>query len=194
MMVYSKQSYDNQDDERILKAVQKQHYIMFPVPFTFSMMSSKQNRDEEDDDAIFSSLKVSMDHEDKDSKACVVEIKESDTGTLEEFLRWRLNLNEQMKNHGDSGIYKMVMNFPNQCWQDAAFGTQSGRRDNFERQRKYMIRDIFLRNLNPDKLSEILRDMNKYLYYIPIERTTVADKTKKAYGNSLPDAEIRSIM
>jgi hypothetical protein len=32
------------------------------------------------------------------------------------------------------------------------------------------------------------------LDYIPIERTTLTDKTKKAYGNSLPEDEIRSIM
>jgi hypothetical protein len=35
MTVYSKQSYDDQDDGRILKAVRKQHYIMFPVPIAF---------------------------------------------------------------------------------------------------------------------------------------------------------------
>jgi hypothetical protein len=33
----------------------------------------------------------------------------------------------------------------------------------------------------------------KYLDYIPIERATVADKTQKAYGKSLPDDEIRSM-
>jgi hypothetical protein len=32
------------------------------------------------------------------------------------------------------------------------------------------------------------------LDYIPIERTTLTDKTKKAYGNSFPEEEIRSIM
>jgi hypothetical protein len=32
MTVYSKQSYDNQDDGRILKAARKQQYIMFPAP------------------------------------------------------------------------------------------------------------------------------------------------------------------
>jgi hypothetical protein len=40
----------------------------------------------------------------------VVKIKKYDTGTPEEFLRWRLVLNEQMKNHGYSGNYDMVMN------------------------------------------------------------------------------------
>jgi hypothetical protein len=33
--VYSKQKYDDQDDGRILKAAQKQHYIMFPAPIAF---------------------------------------------------------------------------------------------------------------------------------------------------------------
>jgi hypothetical protein len=51
-----------------------------------------------------------MDHEYKDSKTCVVKIKKYDTGSPEEFLRWRLTLNEQMKNHGYSGNYDMVMN------------------------------------------------------------------------------------
>jgi hypothetical protein len=51
-----------------------------------------------------------MDHKYKDSKTYMVEIKKHDTGTPEEFLRWRLILNEQMKNHGYSGNYDMVMN------------------------------------------------------------------------------------
>jgi hypothetical protein len=39
-----------------------------------------------------------------------------------------------------------------------------------------------------------MQDLNKYLDYIPIERTALSDKTKKAYGKSLPEDEIRSIM
>jgi hypothetical protein len=35
MMVYSKQSYEDQDDGRILKAARKQQYIMFPAPIAF---------------------------------------------------------------------------------------------------------------------------------------------------------------
>jgi hypothetical protein len=35
MTVYSKVSYDNQDESRILKASTKQQYIMFPVPIVF---------------------------------------------------------------------------------------------------------------------------------------------------------------
>jgi hypothetical protein len=57
-----------------------------------------------------------------------------------------------------------------------------------------MRRDRFMGELNPEKFSQRLQDLNKYLDYIPIERTTLTDKTKKAYGKSLPDDEIRSIM
>jgi hypothetical protein len=57
-----------------------------------------------------------------------------------------------------------------------------------------MRRDIFMGKLNPEKFSQRLQDLNKYLDYIPIERTAVSDKTIKAYGKSLPEDEIRSIM
>jgi hypothetical protein len=35
MTVYSKQSYEDQDDGGILKAARKQQYIMFPDPIAF---------------------------------------------------------------------------------------------------------------------------------------------------------------
>jgi hypothetical protein len=35
MTVYSKKSYDDQDDGRILKATRKKQYIMFPAPIAF---------------------------------------------------------------------------------------------------------------------------------------------------------------
>jgi hypothetical protein len=57
-----------------------------------------------------------------------------------------------------------------------------------------MRRDIFMRKLNPEKLRQRLQDLNKYVDYIPIERATMAYRTQKSYGNSLPDDEIRSIM
>jgi hypothetical protein len=75
-----------------------------------------------------------------------------------------------------------------------AFDIQSGWRDAFERQHKYMRRYIFIGKLNPEKLSQRLQDLNKYLDYIPIDRTTMADKTQNAYGKSFPDDEIRTIM
>jgi hypothetical protein len=75
-----------------------------------------------------------------------------------------------------------------------AFDIQSGWRDAYERQREYMTRYIFMGKLNPEKFSQILQDLNNYLDYIPIERTTLTDKTKKSYGKSFPEDEIRSIM
>jgi hypothetical protein len=116
MMAYSKQSYEDQYDGRILKAAWKEKYIMFPAPISFlndelkAELGMKSKKEEEEDDTKFSSLKVPMDHKDKDSKTYVVNIKKYDTGTLEEFLRWRLILNEQINNHGYSGNYDMVMN------------------------------------------------------------------------------------
>jgi hypothetical protein len=75
-----------------------------------------------------------------------------------------------------------------------AFEIQSGWRYAYERQRGYMRRHIFMGKLNPEKFSQRLQDLNKYLDYIPIERKTLSDKTIKAYGKSLPEDEIRSIM
>jgi hypothetical protein len=51
-----------------------------------------------------------MDHDDKESKTYLVKVKKYDTGTPEEFMRWSLVLNEQMKNNGYSANYEMVMN------------------------------------------------------------------------------------
>jgi hypothetical protein len=98
-MVYSKQSYEDQDDGRILKAERKQQYIMFPAPIAFlndeltAELGMKSKKEEEEDDAKFCSLKVPMDHEDKESKTYVVKVKKYDSGTPEEFWRWRLVLN-----------------------------------------------------------------------------------------------------
>jgi hypothetical protein len=115
MTVYSKQSYEGQDDGRILKAARKQQYIMFPAPIAFlndelkAELGMKSKKEKEEDDAKFCSLKVPMDHENKESKTYVVKVKKYDSGTPEEFLRWRLSLNEQMKNHGYNANYDMVM-------------------------------------------------------------------------------------
>jgi hypothetical protein len=69
----------------------------------------KSKKEEEEDDAKFCSLKVPMDHTDKESKIYIVKVKKYDSGTPEEFFKWRLILNKQMKNHGYSS-YDMVMN------------------------------------------------------------------------------------
>jgi hypothetical protein len=103
MMVDSKQSYEDQDDGRILEAARKQQYIMFPAPIAFlndelkAEFGMKSKKEEEENDAKFFSLKVPMDHEDKESKTYVVKVKKYDSGTPEEFLRWCLIFNEQMK-------------------------------------------------------------------------------------------------
>jgi hypothetical protein len=116
MTVYSKESYEDQDDGRIPKATRKQQYIIFPAHIAFlnnelkAELGMKPKKEEEEDDTKFCSLKVPMDHEDKESKTYVVTVNKYDTGTPEEFLRWRLVLNEQMKNHGYSVNYDMVMN------------------------------------------------------------------------------------
>jgi hypothetical protein len=117
MSVFSKQNYEDQDDGRILKAARKQQYIMVPAPIAFindelkAELGMKTKKEEEEaDDAKFCSLKVPMDHEHKDSKTYVVKVKKYDSGTPEEFLKWRLILNEQMKNNGYTGSYDMVMN------------------------------------------------------------------------------------
>jgi hypothetical protein len=54
-----------------------------------------------------------------------------------------------------------------------------------------MRRDLFMGKFNPEKFSQRMQDLNKYF---PIERTTLSDKTIKAYGKSLPEDEIRSIV
>jgi hypothetical protein len=117
MMVYSKQNYEDQDDGRILNAERKQQYIMFPAPIAFlndelkAELGMKTKKEEkETHDAKFCSLKVPMDHEDKDSKTYVVKVKKYDSGTPEVFLKWRLMLNDQTKNNGYTGKYEMIMN------------------------------------------------------------------------------------
>jgi hypothetical protein len=116
MMVYSKQSYDDQDDGRILKAAQKQQYSMFPDPIVFindelkAELGMKTNKDEEEYDAKYCSVKVPMDHEDTESKIYLVKIKKYNTETPEEFLILRLMLNEHMKIHGYISNYEMFMN------------------------------------------------------------------------------------
>jgi hypothetical protein len=75
-----------------------------------------------------------------------------------------------------------------------AFDIQSGWRDAYERQREYMRRDLFMGKLNPEKFSQRLQDLNRYLDFIPIEKPCDSNKITKAYGKSLPEDEIRSIM
>jgi hypothetical protein len=57
-----------------------------------------------------------------------------------------------------------------------------------------MRRDLFMGRLNPEKFSQRLQDLNRYLDYIPIEKTSDRNKVNRAYGKSLPEDELRSIM
>jgi hypothetical protein len=93
MTFFRKQHYEDQDDGRILKVTRKQQYIIFPAPISFlndelktELGMKTKKEEEESDDAKFCSLKVPIDHEDKESKTY-------DSGTPEEFLKWRLILN-----------------------------------------------------------------------------------------------------
>jgi DNA-directed RNA polymerase subunit L len=55
-------------------------------------------------------LKVPIDHEDKESKTYMVKVKKYDSGTPEEFLKWYLTLNEQVKNNGYDANHDNFMN------------------------------------------------------------------------------------
>jgi hypothetical protein len=90
---------------------------MFPAPISFlndelkaELGMKTKKEEEESDDANFCSLKVPIDHEDKESKTCMVKVKKDDSVTPEEFLKWRLILNEQVNNNGYDGNYDSIMN------------------------------------------------------------------------------------
>jgi hypothetical protein len=55
-------------------------------------------------------LKVPIDHEDKDSKTYTVKVKRYDSGSPEEFLKWCLILEEQVKNNGYTDNPDNIMN------------------------------------------------------------------------------------
>jgi hypothetical protein len=85
-----------------MKVARKQQYIMFPSPISFlnhelkvelGMKSKKEKEDDADDE--FCSLKVPIYHEDKESKTYMMKVKKYDSGTPEEFMKWRLILKEQ---------------------------------------------------------------------------------------------------
>jgi hypothetical protein len=117
MTVLSKQNYED-DDGRIMKAARKQQYIAFPVPISFLDdelkaelgMKAKKEKEEEASD-IFCSLKVPIDHDDKESKTYTVKVKRYDSGRPEEFLKWHNILVEQVKNNGYTDSLDNIMNF-----------------------------------------------------------------------------------
>jgi hypothetical protein len=173
-----------------------------------------------------------MKTKEKDSKTYTVKVKRYDSGSPEEFLKWRLILAEQVKNNGYGNNPDNIMNLaqamlagrslevflnekrskevknkvrkiktltehtPKQIYDFAifelsirSFDIQSGWRDNYERQRECMRRDIFMGKLNPEKFSQRLQELNRYLDSIPIEKTSDNQKMTKAYGKSLPEDE-----
>jgi hypothetical protein len=175
------------------------------------MKSKKEKEDDTDDE--FCSLKVPIDHEDKESKTYMMKVKKYDSGPPEEFLKWRLTLNEQVKNNGYEDNHDNAMNLakamlagrsleaflnekrsqeenkrirkaktrtehtPKQIYDFAifevairAFDIQSGWRDAYEKQREYTRRDLFMGKLNPEKFSQRLQDLNRYLNFIPIKK------------------------
>jgi hypothetical protein len=50
-----------------------------------------------------------------------------------------------------------------------------------------MMRDLFMGKLNPEKFSQRLQDLNRYLDLIPIEKTSDSLKVTKAYGKALSE-------
>jgi hypothetical protein len=105
MTVFSKDNYE--DDGRIMKGAWNQQYIMFPAPISFlddelkaelGMKAKKENEEEMSDN--YCSLKVPIDHTDKESKTYTVKVKRYDSGPPEEFLKWRLISAEQVNNNG----------------------------------------------------------------------------------------------
>jgi hypothetical protein len=106
MTVFSKENYE--DDGRIVKAARKQQYIMFPAPISFLDdelkaelgTKKKEKENEEETSENYCSLKVPIDHTDKESKNYTVKVKRYDSGPPEEFLKWHLLLAEQIKNNG----------------------------------------------------------------------------------------------
>jgi hypothetical protein len=117
---------------------------------------------------------------------------------------WKRVLNEKRSQEANNRIRKtktQTEHTPKQIHEFAifelairAFDIQSGCRDAYKRQIKYMRRDLFMGKLNPEKFSQRLQDLNRYLDFIPIEKTSDNQKITKAYGKSLPEDEVRSIM
>jgi hypothetical protein len=62
-------------------------------------MKVKKEKEEETSDN-YCSLKVPIDHTEKESKTYTVKVKRYDSGPPEEFLKWRLIVVEQVNNHG----------------------------------------------------------------------------------------------
>jgi hypothetical protein len=205
MTVFSKKNYEDQDYGRILKAARKQQYIMFPAPISFlndelkaELRMKTKKEEEEADDAKFCSLKVPIDHEDKESKTYMAKVTKYDDNvmslaqamsagrSLEEFL------NEKRSQEANNRIRKantQTEHTPSQIYDFAIFelairdfDIQKGWRDAYDKQREYTRRDLFMGKLNPEKFNQRLQDLNRYLDFIPIKKTSDSNKITKAYG------------
>jgi hypothetical protein len=74
-------------------------------------LGMKAKKEKEDETSgVICSLKVPIDHEDKESKTYTVKVKGYDSGSPEEFLKWRLILAEQVKNNGFTDNPDTIMN------------------------------------------------------------------------------------
>jgi hypothetical protein len=63
-------------------------------------MKKKEKEKEEETSENYCSLKIPIDHTDKESKNYTMKVKRYDSGPPQEFLKWRLILSEQIKNNG----------------------------------------------------------------------------------------------
>jgi hypothetical protein len=100
-----------------MKASRKNQYIMFPDPISFlndelkSELGIKSKKEKEDDaDDELCSLKIPINHEDKDYKTYTAKVERYDSGSPEEFLKWRLILAEKVKNNGNGDNPDNIMN------------------------------------------------------------------------------------
>jgi hypothetical protein len=72
--------------------------MVFPASISFlndklkAELGMKTKKEDEEDDTNLCYLKVPIDPADKDSKTHIVKIQKYDTGTPEEFLKWRMTL------------------------------------------------------------------------------------------------------
>jgi hypothetical protein len=90
-----------------MKAARKQQYIMFPAPISFlddelkaELGMKQKKKKEEETSENYCSLKVPIEHADKESKTYTMKVKRYASGPPEEFLKWCLILAEQVKNNG----------------------------------------------------------------------------------------------
>jgi hypothetical protein len=83
-------------------------------------MKAKKGKEDETSDELCS-LKVPIDHKDKDSKTYTVKVKIYDSGSPEEFLKWRLILLEKVKNNGYTDNPDNIMSLAQAMLRDAAW-------------------------------------------------------------------------